>query len=78
MSYLQMYSTGVCHVLFRWDMAWGKTTILVSGCFGPQWSAAPARGQQFKERVGWVWGVQSEFILALKLAQNSTHASKHT
>ncbi len=23
MSYLQMYSTGVCYVLFRWDMAWG-------------------------------------------------------
>ncbi len=22
-SYLQMYSTGVCYVLFRWDMAWG-------------------------------------------------------
>ncbi len=22
MSYLQMYSTGVCYVLFRWDMVW--------------------------------------------------------
>ncbi len=22
-SYLQMYSAGVCYVLFRWDMAWG-------------------------------------------------------
>ncbi len=34
MSYLQMYSTGVCYVLFRWDMAWGEKTVLVSGCFG--------------------------------------------
>ncbi len=33
MSYLQMYSTGVCYVLFMWDMAWGKT-VLVPGCFG--------------------------------------------
>ncbi len=24
LSYLQMYSTGVCYVLFRWDTAWGK------------------------------------------------------
>jgi len=32
-SYLQMCSTGVCYVLFRWDMAWGKNA-LVSGCFG--------------------------------------------
>ncbi len=23
MSYSQIYSTGVCYVLFRWDMAWG-------------------------------------------------------
>ncbi len=28
MSYLQMYSTGVCYVLFRWDMAWGKFFFL--------------------------------------------------
>ncbi len=28
MSYLQMYSTGVCYVLFRWDMAWGKKLFL--------------------------------------------------
>ncbi len=35
MSYLQMYST-VCYVLFRWDTAWGKKTILVSGCFCAQ------------------------------------------
>ncbi len=34
-------------------MAWGKTG-LVSGCFGAQVSVVPARGQQFKERVGWV------------------------
>ncbi len=60
MSYLQMYSTG-CVVLFRWDMAWGKT-VLVSGCFGAQWSVAPARGQQFKESGSWVWGVQSAFL----------------
>ncbi len=53
MSYLQMYSTGVCYVLFRWDMAWGGgvKTVLVSGCFGAQCSVAPARGQQFNERV---------------------------
>ncbi len=44
-----MYSTGVCYVLFRWDMAWGGgvKTVLVSGCFGAQCSVAPARGQQF-------------------------------
>ncbi len=23
LSYLQMYSTGVCYVLFKWDTAWG-------------------------------------------------------
>ncbi len=52
MSYLQMYSTGLCYVLFRWDMAWGGVkTVLVSGCFGAQCSVAPARGQQFNERV---------------------------
>ncbi len=55
MSYLQMYSTGVCYVLFRWDMAWGGgggvKTVLVSGCFGAQCSVAPGRGQQFNERV---------------------------
>ncbi len=28
MSYLQMYSTGVCYVLFRWDMAWGRKLFL--------------------------------------------------
>ncbi len=50
-----------CVVLFRWDMIWGKT-VLVSGCFGAQWSVAPARGQQFKESVSWVWGVQSAFL----------------
>ncbi len=27
MSYLQMYSTDVCYVLIRWDMAWGKTVM---------------------------------------------------
>ncbi len=55
MSYLQMYSTGGCYVLFRS----GGNTILVSGCFCAQWSVAPARGHQYKERVSWVWGVQS-------------------
>ncbi len=29
MSYLQTYSTGVCCVLFRWDMAWGKNCSCV-------------------------------------------------
>ncbi len=29
MSYLQMYSTGVCYVSFRWDMAWGKNCSCV-------------------------------------------------
>ncbi len=62
MSYLQMYSTGVCYVLFRWDTAWGNKTVLVSGCFCSQWSVALARGQQFKERVSWMWGVQSNFL----------------
>ncbi len=28
MSYLQMYSAGMCYVLFRWDMAWGKKLFL--------------------------------------------------
>ncbi len=28
-SYLQMPSTGVCYVLFRWDMAWGKNCSCV-------------------------------------------------
>ncbi len=28
MSGLQMYSTGVCYVLFRWDMAWGGKLFL--------------------------------------------------
>ncbi len=42
LSCIQMYSTGVCYVLFRWDMARG--------------------GQQFKESVSWVWGVQSAFL----------------
>ncbi len=28
LSYLQMYSTGVCLVLFRWDMAWGLKLFL--------------------------------------------------
>ncbi len=58
MSYLQMFSTGVCYELFWWDMAWGKKTVLVSGCFGAQWSV----GQPFKERVSWLWGVQSDFL----------------
>ncbi len=34
-----MYSTGVCYVLFRWDME----TVLVSGCFGARCSVAPLR-----------------------------------
>ncbi len=38
----------------------GVKTVLVSGCFG--FSVAPARGQQLKERVSWVWGVQSDFL----------------
>ncbi len=61
---VQMSSTEVCYVLFRWDMArggGGGGTVLVSGCFGAQCSVVPARGQQFKERVGWVWGIQSDF-----------------
>ncbi len=37
----------------------GEKTVFVSGCFGAQWSVALARGQQFKKRVSWVWGVQS-------------------
>ncbi len=39
----------------------GEKTILVSGCFCAQWSVAQTRGQQYKERVSWVWGVQSDF-----------------
>ncbi len=38
----------------------GVKTVLVSGCFGAQCSVAPARGQQFNERVSRVWGVQSD------------------
>ncbi len=41
-----MYSTGVCYVLFRCDMAWGGT-VLVCGCSGAQCSVE----QQFKQRV---------------------------
>ncbi len=44
------------------DTAWGNKTVLVSGCFCAQWSVALARGQQFKERVSWMWGVQSNFL----------------
>ncbi len=40
----------------------GGKTVLVSGCFGAQWSVAPATGQQFKERVICVWGVQNYFL----------------
>ncbi len=40
----------------------GEKTVLVSGCFGAQWCVAPATGQQFKERVIWVWGVQNYFL----------------
>ncbi len=54
LSCIQMYSTGVCYVLFRWDMARGGG--------GGLCSVAPARGQQFKESVSWVWGVQSAFL----------------
>ncbi len=32
-SYLQMYSTGVCYVLFRWDTAWGKKLFLCLAVF---------------------------------------------
>ncbi len=46
MSYLQMYSTEVCYVLFRWDMAWGKTLLCLF--------VLVLREQQFKERVSWV------------------------
>ncbi len=59
MSYLQMYSTGVyCVVQVGYGL--GVKTVLVSGCFGAQCSVAPARGQQFKEKVSWVWDVQSD------------------
>ncbi len=52
-----------CVMLFMWDMAGGGGgTVLVFGCFGAQCSVAPARGQRFKERVSWVWGVQSHFL----------------
>ncbi len=40
----------------------GVKTVLVSGCFGAQCSVTPDRGQQFKERVSWVWRVQSDFL----------------
>ncbi len=40
----------------------GGKNVLVSGCFCAQWSVAPARGQQYKERVSWVWGVKSDFL----------------
>ncbi len=40
------------------NMAWGKSCI---GCFSAQCSLAPARRQQFKEEVGLVCGVQSDF-----------------
>lgn len=32
---------------------WGKN-VLVPGCSGGRCSVAPTRGQQLKERVGWV------------------------
>ncbi len=40
----------------------GVKTVLVSGCFGAQCSVALAKGQQLKERVSWVLGVQSDFL----------------
>ncbi len=49
-----MCSTGVCYVLFRGIWPGGEGAVLVSGCFGAQCSVASARGQQFKERVGWM------------------------
>ncbi len=33
MSYLQMCSTGVCYVLFRWDTAWGEKLFLCLAVF---------------------------------------------
>ncbi len=53
-----MYSTGVCYVLFRWDME----PVLVSGCFGARYSVAPARGKQFKEREDWCEGSRGTFL----------------
>ncbi len=50
----------LCDVQVGYDL--GVKTVLVSACFGAQCSVEPARGQQFKERVSWVWGVQSDFL----------------
>ncbi len=50
----------LCVVQVGYDL--GVKTVLVSGCFGAQCSVAPVRGQQFKERVSWMWGVQSDFL----------------
>ncbi len=69
-SYVQMkvwwvitdvqYWGGLCVVQVGYGLE--VKTVLVSGCFGVQCSVAPARGQQFKESMSWVWGVQSDFL----------------
>ncbi len=38
-----------------------EKAVFTPGCSGAQCSVALARGQQFKEKVGWVWGVQGDF-----------------
>ncbi len=40
----------------------GEKTVLVSGCFGAQWSVASARGNSSKREWAGVWGVQSDFL----------------
>ncbi len=53
LSCIHMSSTG-CVMCCSGAIWPGEKTVFVSGCFGAQCSVAPARGQQFKERVGWV------------------------
>ncbi len=40
----------LCVVQVEYDLR--EKAVLVTGCIGGQCSVAPARGQQFKERVG--------------------------
>ncbi len=41
----------------------GVKAVLVSGCFGAQFSVVLARGQQLKERVGWCEGSRVTFLV---------------
>ncbi len=59
MSYLQMYSTGVCYVLCGiWPGGKNCSCVWLFWC-----SVALAKGQQFKaEPVSWMLEVQSDFL----------------